>query len=83
MEIKQKFDSVDGSFETSTGRIVCVPNKKYSEVSLCFRENINIPFAKIKLHSENLAKDADEVFEDAVKLGMEIERRWHLSPNKL
>jgi len=77
MEINHKFRFVDGAFETATGELVCVPHQKYGEVVLCFKCNMNVEFAKIKLHSKDLAIDADAVFDDAYKLGEEIARRWN------
>lgn len=83
MEINQKWDFVEGSFDTKDIKMVCVPHKKYGEVSLCLKSNMNITFAKIKLHSKDLAVDADAVFDDAVKFGEEIARRWNEFPDKL
>lgn len=77
MEISQKFDGVDGTFETLFGELVCVKKEKYGEVLLCFKSNMNIPFASIKLYSGNRAVDADAVFDDAANLGDEIVRRWN------
>lgn len=77
MEINHKFDHVEGAFETDTGELVCVERTKYKEVVLCFRANMNIPFAEIKLYSSELAADAKAVLNDAYKLGEEIVRRWN------
>lgn len=83
MEINTKIKFVEGSFDTETGQLICIPHKKYGEVSLCFKtDNLHVPFAKIKLYSKNLAVDADAVFEDASKLGEEIARRWNESEIK-
>ena len=60
-----------------TGKLICVQSKKYGEVDLCFAEDINIPFAKIKLYTRDRAVDADAVFQDAVNLGEEIAARWN------
>lgn len=80
MEIKPKMRYVEGNFNTETGEMVCVQKRKYGLVELCFRtENMHVPFATIKLHSEDLAIDADAVFDDACKLGDEIVRRWNES----
>lgn len=68
---------VSGSFDTENDPIVCVGNKKYGKVSLCFKAGIYVPFAVIKLYSRNLAKDADATYDDALALGKEIERRWN------
>lgn len=77
MEINQKWEFVDGSFDTESTEMICVGNSKYGEVSLCLKSNMHITFAKIKLYSRNLAVDADAVFEDACKFGDEIARRWN------
>ncbi len=77
MKINQKFDFVDGSFDTDTGKLECVKYSKYNRVDLCFKEGMNIPFAQIKLHSRDLSIDAQEVLEDANNLGEEIARRWN------
>lgn len=77
MEITPQFPGVTGFIDTDTVKLICVGNRKYSCVDLCFKENMNIPFAKIQLNSNNLAMDADKVFDDAVLLGNEIARRWN------
>lgn len=76
-EIDHRFDCVQGTFDTKSGKLVCVGNENYGEVLLCFKENMNIPFAQINLYSRDLAVDADAVFDDALKLGEEIARRWN------
>ena len=82
MEIKQGFEFVDGSFETTTGELICVCNKKYNSVNLCFKENMNVPFAKIRLYSRDTLMEAEAVFESAVYLGNEIARRWNDAVSK-
>lgn len=77
MKINQKFDFVDGTFDTDTGKLECVKYSKYNRVDLCFKEGMNIPFAQIKLHSRDLSIDAQEVLEDANNLGEEIVKRWN------
>ena len=77
MKIKQKFKFVEGDFDTDNGKLVCVRQYKYAQVTLCFKENMYIPFAKIKLHSNDLHIDAKEVIDDAHNLGIEICRRWN------
>lgn len=77
MEISHRFEFIDGSFDTEIGELICVGNKKYGAVDLCFKGNMHISFAQIKLHSGNKAIDADAVFDDAMKLGNEIVRRWN------
>lgn len=89
MQINQKFgDHVTGTFDTIRGVIKCVQSKKYNEVELCLatgdevNPGMNIPFAQIKLYHSELWKDADETFDEAVKLGKEIARRWNECPDK-
>jgi len=77
-KIKQKFDFVDGEFDTDEGELSCVSTEKYMSVYLCFKHNMNITFAQIKLHSSDRYIDAKEVFEDATILGKEICRRWNM-----
>ena len=77
MKIKNLFEFVEGDMDTETDKLICVGVKKYGEVLLCVKSNMHIPIAKIKLHSKDLAVDADAVFDDAVKLGEEIARRWN------
>ena len=77
MKIEHRFEFVEGNFDTDTGKLECVGNYKYGRVSLCFAENTNIEFARIKLHSRDRAVDADAVYDDAVMLGSEIARRWN------
>ena len=77
MEINVVMEGVSGAFDTSTGRLVCVPSPKYAEVELCFAERMNIPFAKIKLHDRDRYVDAKAVFDDAAALGALIAERWN------
>ena len=44
---------------------------------MCFKEGWNIPFARIKLFSRDRWIDAEGTFDDAVKLGEEIVKRWN------
>lgn len=81
MVIKHKFEFVEGDFETASGKLRCVPNKKYMRVDLCFDEGYNIPFAKIQLHTHDRFVDAEEVFDSATKLGEEICKRWNAYPD--
>lgn len=77
MEINQKFKHAVGSFNTETGQMACVGHQKYHDVHLCFKGNMNIPFAVIKLYDSDLAIDARDTYEDAYKLGTEICQRWN------
>jgi hypothetical protein len=86
MKITPKWNFVEGSFDTKKTEMVCVPHKKYGEVTLAVKANgdkgMSVTFAKIKLHSRDLAVDADAVFKDAVRFGEEIARRWNEFENK-
>ena len=77
MDINHRIEFVDGAFDTINGKLVCVKSPKYGQVHLCFKEQMNIAFAKIVLHSNNRAVDADAVIDDAYNLGCEITRRWN------
>ena len=66
----------------TNGELVCVKSPKYGRVDLCIKERMNIPFARIVLHSNDRAVDADAVIDDAYKLGQEIARRWNLCATK-
>jgi hypothetical protein len=81
MKITPKFNFVEGDFDTVDTHMLCVPHRKYGQVDLCIKSDKdsgwNIPISRIKLHSKDLAVDADEVFDDAVRLCEEIARRWN------
>ncbi len=80
MQINLLIQDVEGSFDTEKGKLVCVPMPKHAQVLLCFAEQMNIPFAKIKLHSADRYKDAMQVLPDAAALGDEIAQRWNDYP---
>lgn len=80
MELKPLIDGVTGTFDTATVRLVCVPMPKHAEVLLCLAERMNIPFAQIRLHSEDRYQDAIAVLPDATALGNEIAQRWNDYP---
>lgn len=83
MEIKQKFNFVDGTFNTETDEMVCVASEKHCSVRICLKGGgWNIPIGEIKLYSKDLYVDAKEVFADAAKLGEEIARRWNSNNDK-
>lgn len=82
MLINQKFDFVEGAFDTETGELICVEKSKYAEVTLCFKENMHIPFARIKLHSRDTFGEAKATMADAYKLGEEICKRWNAFKKK-
>jgi hypothetical protein len=74
--VKREF--VEGAFETETGKLICVPSRKYATVELCFiTDNMHVGFAAIKLYDSGLLVDAQATFEDASKLGEEICKRWN------
>jgi len=77
-QIFLKREFVEGSFDTETGKLICVPSQKYASVELCFRtENMHVGFAVIKLYDLNRLVDALATFEDAKALGEEICKRWN------
>ncbi len=80
MEITPRIEGVTGTFDTERGRLVCVPMPKHAEVLLCLVERMNIPFAQIRLHSEDRYSDAKAVLPDATALGNEIVQRWNDYP---
>jgi len=77
-EVDMRFAFVKGTFDMDTDKLVCVSKNKYKDVHLCFKSNMNITFAEIKLYDSELYKDKEATFESAVKLGEEIVRRWNL-----
>ncbi|WP_300440638.1 hypothetical protein [Christiangramia sp.] len=82
MEIGHDFNFVNGAFDTKQGELVAVQKNKYKEVHLCFKANMNIPFAKIKLHSADRFESADKVMNDAYQLATEIARRFNEFPKE-
>ena len=82
MKIGQRFEWVDGDFDTDTGELICVPSHKYRSVDICFKGPMHIGFAQIKLYSGNKFVDADAVYNDAVTLGEEIVKRWNAKSKK-
>ena len=79
MKIEHKFDFVVGDFNTIEGELICVASEKYQTVNLCFKESMNIAFAKIRLHTN---VDSKAVFASAKQLGDEIARRWNSAADK-
>lgn len=75
--ITPRIEGVTGDFDMATGKLVCVKHRKYGCVELCFAEGWNIPFARIRLHTRDLARESGAVFDDACRLGDEIARRWN------
>lgn len=80
MEITPKMDFVEGSFDTTTCEMVCVPRWKYMTVELgirCDKGSSIVPVAEIKLYDSDLHVDAKATFDQAKSLGEEIARRWN------
>jgi len=77
MRIKQKFDFVEGEFETDTVEMICMPDKRYGLVELALKAGMNYPVARIRLHSKDRLVHALEVFDSAKALGDEICKRWN------
>lgn len=77
MKINHKLN-VEGAFDTKGGQLICTTSDIYAETYLCFRANMHVPFAKIKLYSKDLFIDAKAVNEDAYRLGDEISKRWNM-----
>ncbi len=75
-ELKHRFEGVTGSISIDELEIISVSKKKYAEVYLCIKSNMNLPFAKIKLYNTDRFIDAESCFESAKALGKEIERHW-------
>jgi hypothetical protein len=82
MQVNQRFEYVEGAFDTAAGEIKCVVRRKHLEVELCFVAGMNIPFCQIKLYSSGLRMDAEATYDDAVNLGKEIARRWNECTDK-
>lgn len=75
--IKIRIEYVEGDFDMATEEIISVSKEKYADVDLCFKGPMHIPFAQIRLHSKDLWINHEAVFDDARRLGKEIERRWN------
>lgn len=83
MEIKPEYSHLEGYIDTSTNKLICKGVSRYGEVWLNFVEGeLEIPFAKIMLTSNPTVQGMQDVYEDAVKLGNEIARRWNESKDK-
>lgn len=78
MEIKHRFENVEGNITLDELEIISVSSKKNVKVDLCIKSNMNIPIARIKLYSRDRFVDAKVCFESAEAIGKEIERRWKL-----
>lgn len=86
MKVTPKWDFVSGSFDTKDVEMLCVPSDKHGTITLAVKEkegHWNYPIAEIKLFSSDLYVDFKATYDDAVKLGNEIARRWNESPVKL
>lgn len=77
MEIKPKFQFVEGSFDTQRVKLLCIPDDNHGRVDLCIKDpdcGWNIPIGQIKLFSRDLYRDFKETLPDATKL----EKRSHV-----
>ena len=57
MEIKPKFQFVEGSFDTQRVKLLCIPDDNHGRVDLCIKDpdcGWNIPIGQIKLFSRDL-----------------------------
>lgn len=77
MKIEQKFEFCTGNFDTVENKMVCVQSDKYHTVDLCLEDGSLFPIARVKLYNTDLWVDSKDTYEDAVKLGEEISRRWN------
>ena len=77
MKIKPKWNFSKGTFDTKEVKMLCVPSDKHGEINLCIKDGFNYAIAEIKLYSGNLYVNFKETYDDAVKLGNEIARRWN------
>lgn len=75
--INHRIEFVEGAINTEVDELVCVKSKKYCEVLICIKGSMNVPIAKIKLHSRDTYADAKAVFQDACNIGDEIVKRWN------
>lgn len=82
MEITPKNKYVEGSFDTKTGEMVCVPSQMEGTVQLCLKSNFNLPIAEIKIFDSGRYVDFIETFDDASNLGNEICRRFNQFPQE-
>lgn len=63
MEIKPKFQFVEGSFDTQRVKLLCIPDDNHGRVDLCIKDpdcGWNIPIGQIKLFSRDLYRDFKE-----------------------
>ena len=80
MKITPKLSLCTGNFETKKVEMLGVPQEKHGRIDICIKEPNcywNIPIGSIKLHSRDLYVEFKATFDDAVKLGEEIARRWN------
>ena len=86
MKITPKWNFCEGSFDTEKVKMLCIPNDNHGRISLNIKDpdcSWNFPIALIKLHSKDLYVDFKATFDDAVKLGNEIARRWNECETKI
>lgn len=85
MEITPKFQFVSGSFDTKDVSLVLVPSENHGKIELCVKElgcGWNIPIGEIILYSSDRYVDFKETYDDAVKFGEEICRRFNEFPQE-
>lgn len=85
MEITPKIKFVSGSFDTKEVSLVLVPSDNHGTIELCVKEpgcGWNIPIGEIKLYSSELYVDFKKTYDDAVKFGNEICRRFNEFPQE-
>ena len=66
MEIKPKFQFVEGSFDTQRVKLLCIPDDNHGRVDLCIKDpdcGWNIPIGQIKLFSRDLYRDFKETLQ--------------------
>ena len=80
MKIIPKWNFVSGDFDTKDIKMMCIPSDKHGTIELAVKSpdcTCNFPIAKIELYSSERYVDFKETYDDAVKLGNEIARRWN------
>jgi hypothetical protein len=86
MKITPKWDFVRGCFDTKDVKMLCIGKDSHGKVVLSIKEShstLNYPIAEINLFSGGRYLDFKETYDEAVKLGDEIARRWNEAEEKL
>ena len=72
MKVKFNGGLVTGETDLDTAQIICIPSKpRYADVDLCLRDTPNSSSVQI-----GEIKASYLMFEERIKIGREIERRW-------